>query len=197
MSAPDVAAVVADDMGGRLHAHLGSHPSVGMPDHVVFDSNYSSSIPMPTAGSEPVTELYFEVLVVLPPEESPRTFIEALAAQRKKNDEFYYVVVPVFSVQAAVAAVFLNTAIQAVVISHGVVFDTENDTWADSGLPLCSNDEVRRLGGMTSFTVALAQAIRQERPELDIYNLSKLNIESIASRFNLVRLVGCWDGWRD
>jgi len=124
---------------------------------------------------------YFEVLVVSP---ARRTAWHELAADfrrlRRPQDKFVYEPVFVGTFEDAVLATILNGGVEAVIIYEGISFASSHNSpvlrefltshLATSGIDANSSD----------LSLALAQGLKQLRPELDIYYLSDRQVEKLA-----------------
>ena len=130
------------------------------------------------AGERP----YFEVLVIDKlAEETERVMRENLRQTRRAEDRFVYDIVVVPSFEDALIAVLFNYNIQAVVVRYSFFFKSRNR------LEVLA----RYLAGMesdseTSFRhadrgVKLGVAIRSLRPELDLYLVTDMAAEDVAS----------------
>jgi len=134
------------------------------------------------AGEESATHRpYFEVLVVSP---ARKTAWHELAADfrrlRRPQDKFVYEPVFVGTFEDAVLATILNGGVEAVIIYEGISFAASHNSpvlrefltshLAASGIDANSSD----------LSLALAQGLKQLRPELDIYYLSDRQVEKLA-----------------
>jgi arginine decarboxylase len=124
---------------------------------------------------------YFEVLVVSPAR--PTTFSDLrqeLRNLRRSQDKFVYEPVFVSNFEDAVLGAILNGSIEAVIIYEGIPFPSShynpvlreflNARLASEGID--TNSE--------QYGLALARALKQLRPELDIYFLSDRQTEKVA-----------------
>jgi len=124
---------------------------------------------------------YFEVLVVTPndPNKWERARNE-LKRLRRPEDLFNYELVQVGSFEDGVLGVILNHNVQAVVIYDGFQFHSRHD------LPILREFLLRTLRvdpdsiAPGALATALARAIKNFRPELDIYLLTDRAIETLA-----------------
>ncbi len=128
---------------------------------------------------------YFEVLVVSP---ARRTAWQQLAQDlrklRRPQDKFVYEPVFVSSFEDAVLGTILNGNIEAVIVHEGISLHSSHNSpvlrefltshLAVSGICPDSAD----------YSMALAQGLKQLRPELDIYFLSDRKVESVAGDVN-------------
>ena len=124
---------------------------------------------------------YFEVLVVSPahPTAWPE-LAQDLRKLRRPQDKFVYEPVFVGSFEDAVLASILNGNIEAVIIYEGIPLASAHDN------PILREFLTSRLAesgiGTNSgqYSLALAQGLKQLRPELDIYFLSDRQVEKLA-----------------
>ncbi len=142
--------------------------------------NLGEQVPVP--GEESAAKRpYFEVLVVSP---ANRTAWQELAQDlrrlRRPSDKFIYEPVFVGTYEDAVLATILNGSVEAVIIYEGISLASSHDApvlreflashLAASGIDSNSAD----------YSMALAQGLKQLRPELDIYFLSDRQVEKVA-----------------
>jgi arginine decarboxylase len=124
---------------------------------------------------------YFELLIVSP---SPPARWPAVAQDlrrlRRPEDQFIYEAVVVGSFEDAVLAVLFNGAIQAVVIGDGFPFPSRHDAPILRELLATQPGLAADAGTPQDHGVQLAGAIKRVRPELDIYLLSRRNVERVA-----------------
>ncbi|WP_274629851.1 decarboxylase [Arvimicrobium flavum] len=123
---------------------------------------------------------YFEMLLVTP-EAAMRnaTLIDEMRRLRRPEDAFIYEAVQVASFEDAISAAIINPAIAAVTIYEGFAQRSRHDA------PM-----LRRFLDATGFgasevperdrPLALANALKRIRPELDIYLLSDRRVEAVA-----------------
>ncbi len=135
----------------------------------------------PDAGADRKERHYFEVLVVdeLSPDEEGQ-LRAALRRVRGEEDEFVYEIVVVESFEDAVIAVLFNHNVQACVLRYR--FPVE------SRIPI---PELRHYLGMVDplhrrragedSSGALAETIRQLRPELDLFKVTDETLGSVAA----------------
>jgi arginine/lysine/ornithine decarboxylase len=124
---------------------------------------------------------YFEVLVVTPHDPSRWERSRAdLRRLRRPEDPFTYEVVQVGSFEDAVIGTIFNTNVQAVVIYDGFQFGSRHDLPAmrDFLLRYLRVDPASIAPG--ALATALARAVKNYRPELDIYLLSDRAVEQLA-----------------
>lgn len=124
---------------------------------------------------------YFEVLMVSPahPTAWPE-LAQELRKLRRPQDKFVYEPVFVGSFEDAVLATILNGSIEAAIIYEGIPLASARDN------PILREFLTSRLAesgvGTSSgqYSLALAQGLKQLRPELDIYFLSDRQVEKMA-----------------
>ena len=131
----------------------------------------------PGNGQKP----YFEALVVTPTDpahwERARHDLKRL---RRPDDAFTYEIVQVGTFEDAVLGTICNFNLQAVVIRDGFEYRSRHD------VPVLREFLRRHLNGADVATapgalaLALAQAIKRYRPELDIYLLTDRAVEALA-----------------
>jgi arginine decarboxylase len=141
---------------------------------------------IPVAGEDAATPPpYFEVLVVSP---ARRTAWQQLAQDlrklRRSQDKFVYEPVFVASFEDAVLAAILNGSIEAVIVYEGISLHSSHNSPVLREF-LTSHLAVSGIStNSTDYSMALAQGLKQLRPELDIYFLSDRKVESIAGDVN-------------
>ncbi|MGW8284648.1 MAG: decarboxylase [Candidatus Deferrimicrobiaceae bacterium] len=124
---------------------------------------------------------YFELLVVTPSD--PGTWERArneLKRLRRPEDQFNYEIVQVGSFEDGLLGVILNSNVQAVVIYDGFPFHSRHDMpeLRDFLLRQRRVDPASVAPGALSTT--LARAIKNIRPEMDIYLLTDRAVERLA-----------------
>jgi arginine decarboxylase len=124
---------------------------------------------------------YFEVLIVTPTDQSQWERARAdLKRLRRADDPFVYEVVQVGTFEDAVLGTICNHNLQAVVIRDGIEYRSRHD------VPVLRKFLLTHLGANAVSTepgvlaTALARAIKQYRPELDVYLLSDRAVEALA-----------------
>jgi len=146
--------------------------------------NLSERIPV-TGEDAAAHRPYFEVLVVSP---ARRTAWQQLAQDlrklRRSQDNFVYEPVFVASFEDAVLATILNGSIEAVIVYEGISLHSSHNNpvlreFLTSHLAVSGDS-----ANSTDCSMALAQGLKQLRPELDIYFLSDRKVESIAGDVN-------------
>jgi arginine decarboxylase len=153
------------------------------------EAEESLSERLPPGAAEGTAKPYFELLTVAP--ESYRTANpqRELHKLRRPEDPFTYEQVQSFSFEDAMVATIVNTNLQAVVIYDGFQYKSRH------ALPalgeLLERFGIRDDGMPTAYGIDLARAIKQIRPELDIYLVSERNVEEAATseQAQLVRRV--------
>ena len=143
---------------------------------------------IPGNGDENVASRpYFEVLIVSPARPSAwAELAQELRRLRRPQDKFIYEPVFVGSFEDAVLGSILNGSLEAVVIYEGVPFGSTHNSpvlreflsahLAASGIDVASQPQ--------GLDLALAQGLKQLRPELDIYFLSDRQPEKMAGELN-------------
>jgi arginine/lysine/ornithine decarboxylase len=145
-----------------------------------FSVNFADRVP---GGREDtaVHRPYFEVLVVSPAR--PATWsdlAQELRRLRRTEDQFVYEAVFVGNFEDGVLGAILNGSIEAVVIYEGIPFASSRHS------PLLREFLTSHLAGASvdrdynECSLALGRALKQLRPELDIYFLSDRAVEKVA-----------------
>ena len=124
---------------------------------------------------------YFEALIVTPTDpahwERARHDLKRL---RRPDDAFTYEIVQVGTFEDAVLGTICNSNLQAVIIRDGFEYRSRHD------VPVLRDFLRRHLHGADATTapgalaLALAQAVKRYRPELDIYLLTDRAVETLA-----------------
>ncbi|MDC9826473.1 decarboxylase [Devosia sp. ZB163] len=146
----------------------------------------------PSDGAETAAELlpsvlgrtakrpYFEMLLVAPGDGTRDAHrIAEMRRLRRPEDRFVYEVVPVGSFEDAFCAAIINPDINAVTIVEGFAYASRHpapilrDVLSNMGLDESMADD-------PDLALALANAIKHVRPELDIYLLSDRRVEMLA-----------------
>ena len=137
---------------------------------------------VPGAGEQTAPHRpYFEVLVVSPARPAAWSELaQEIRKLRRPQDKFIYEPVFVGSFEDAVLATILNGSLEAVMIYEGLPFASSHHSpvlrevltshLAASGIYANSGQ----------YGLALAQGLKQLRPELDIYFLSDREVEKVA-----------------
>src|SRR5262249_16996124 len=136
---------------------------------------------LPGASEETQYRPYFEVLMVSPaPSTTWSELGQELRKLRRSQDKFIYEPVFVGSFEDAVLGALLNGSIEAVVIYEGISLDSSHFSpvlreFLTAHLAASNiNKDARQYG------LALAQGLKQLRPELDIYFLNDREPEKLA-----------------
>lgn len=144
---------------------------------------------LPPGIVEGASKPYFELLTVTPESGRASNPQRDLHRLRRPEDPFTYEQVQTFSFEDAMVATIMNTNLQAVVIYDGFQFKSRH------ALPALT-EMLQRFGisddGMpASLGLALARAIKQIRPEMDLYLVTERNLEEAATseQSRLVRRV--------
>jgi arginine decarboxylase len=136
---------------------------------------------LPGAGGASKYRPYFEVLVVSPARPSAWSELgQELRKLRRPEDKFIYESVFAGNFEDAILGAILNGSIEAVVVYEGIPFASSHNNpilrefltnhLAASGIDPASGQ----------YGLALAQGLKQLRPELDVYFLSDRQAEKIA-----------------
>jgi arginine decarboxylase len=127
---------------------------------------------------------YFEVLVVeslTEPEE--RTLRQELRNWRRPDDEFVYDLVVLPSRDEALIAAFVNVNLQAVVIRSRFAHRSTRDlSDFDHFLEHTVSDPLTDYQSADDRTEVLATLLAELRPELDLYLMTEIEVETIAGR---------------
>src|SRR5215831_6410763 len=136
---------------------------------------------VPGAGEEVQYRPYFEVLMVSPARAATWSDLgQELRKLRRPQDKFIYEPVFVGNFEDAVLGAILNGSIEAVVIYEGISFASSHYS------PVLREFLTAHLAASNinkdvgQFGLALAQALKRLRPELDIYFLSDREPEKLA-----------------
>jgi arginine decarboxylase len=128
---------------------------------------------------------YFEVLVVSPARPAAWSDLaQELRKLRRPQDKFIYEPVFVGSFEDAVLGTILNGSLEAVIIYEGIPFASSHHSpvlreFLTSHLAASGIDP-----NSGQYSLALAQGLKQLRPELDIYYLSDRQSERVAGDTN-------------
>ena len=145
------------------------HPSISLAERV------------PGSGEETRYRPYFEVLMVSPAHSTNWSDLaQELRKLRRPQDKFIYEPVFVGNFEDAVLGAILNGSIEAVVIYEGISFASSHYSPVLReflAAHLAASNVAQDTG---QFALALAQGLKQLRPELDIYFLSDREPEKIA-----------------
>lgn len=128
--------------------------------------------------------LYFEVLVVEELTEAQERALRAEAQKwRRPDDEFVYEAVVVPNAVEALIAARLNTNLQAVVIGRRFGPQSARDLSAlEDFVDLSIADRLPDDESSGERAATLAAELRTLRPELDLYLMTEVDVESIAGR---------------
>jgi arginine decarboxylase len=137
---------------------------------------------VPGIGEEPAAHRpYFEVLVVSPARPTAwQELAQDLRRLRRPQDKFVYEPVFVGSFEDAVLATILNGNVEAVIIYEGIPLASSHNSPVLREF-LTSHLAASGIGtNQADYSLALAQGLKQLRPELDIYYLSDRQVEKLA-----------------
>ena len=146
----------------------------------IFPGSMSERLPVGGDGNV-AHRPYFEVLVASAAH--PATwpgFREELRKLRRPQDSFVFESVFVNSFEDAILGTILNTSLEAVIVSDGIAFHSVHNN------PILREFLTAHLAATgvdansPELGLALAQAIKLVRPELDIYLLSDREVEKVA-----------------
>jgi len=127
---------------------------------------------------------YFEVLVVSPARPAAWSDLaQELRKLRRSQDKFIYEPVFVGSFEDAVLGTILNGSLGAVIVYEGIPFASSHHSPVLREF-LTSNLAARIDPNSGQYSLALAQGLKQLRPELDIYYLSDRQSEKVAGDTN-------------
>src|ERR1700746_3213940 len=136
---------------------------------------------MPRAGEETQYRPYFEVLMRSPARTATWSDLaQELRKLRRPQDKFIYEPVFVGNFEDAVLGAILNGSIEAVIIYEGISFASSHYS------PVLREFLTAHLAASNidkdtgQYSLALAQGLKQLRPELDIYFLSDREPEKVA-----------------
>ena len=131
------------------------------------------------------TRPYFELLVVddlSPKEES--VIRSSFRSVQRPEDEFVYDVIVVPSFQDAIAAVLINPNIQACILRSGFRFQSKREL----GLLQRYLDGINTIDvenvTSTDLSVNLGRVLSELRPELDLYLITNMAVETYAAQDN-------------
>src|SRR5437764_55022 len=124
---------------------------------------------------------YFEVLVVTPlRRDAWPEMAQEYKKLRRPQDRFIYELVFVGSFEDAVLASIVNGNIESVIASDGVPFASSHDAPTLREFLLANLPAHAFSARSSEQTLELAKAVKQIRPELDIFLLSGSEVEKIA-----------------
>jgi arginine decarboxylase len=133
-------------------------------------------------GASSLHRPYFEVMIVTPARSIHwAEMARELRKLRRPHDKFIYESVFVGNFEDAVLGAILNGSLEAVVVSDGVPYHSAHN------VPVLRNFLLAHLGAdareleSDQQSLALAQVLKQIRPELDIFLLSGREVEKVAT----------------
>jgi arginine decarboxylase len=125
---------------------------------------------------------YFEVLFVEEMSDAEETRLrKGLAEMRRSDDQFHYEVISVPTFEDALIAIMFNYNIQACVIRYGFPFRSKNHLEILQRLLVGLNESDAEDLPDTDRGPLLGAMISQLRPELDLYLVTDVSVEEIAS----------------
>ena len=136
---------------------------------------------VPGASEEVQHRPYFEVLMVSPaPSAKWPGLAQELRKLRRPKDQFIYEPVFVGNFEDAVLGTILNGSLEAVVIYEGIPFPSSHysPVLREFLMAHLAAGNISQDSGQ--FALALAEGLKQMRPELDIFFLSDREPEKIA-----------------
>src|SRR6266436_2965284 len=145
-------------------------------------SPISFSERVPGGGEETAPHRpYFEVLVVSPARPAAWSELsQELRKLRRPQDKFVYEPVFVGSFEDAVLGTILNGSLEAVIIYEGIPFASSHHSPVLREFLTSHLADSRIDPNSGQYGLALAQGLKQLRPELDIYFLSDRQAEKVA-----------------
>ena len=145
-------------------------------------SPISFSERVPGGGEETAPHRpYFEVLVVSPARPAAWSELsQELRKLRRPQDKFVYEPVFVGSFEDAVLGTILNGSLEAVMIYEGIPFASSHHSPVLREFLSSHLADSRIDPNSGQYGLALAQGLKQLRPELDIYFLSDRQAEKVA-----------------
>ncbi len=131
------------------------------------------------------TRPYFELLVVDDLSAKEESVIRSsFRSVQRAEDEFTYDVIVVPSFQDAVAAVLINPNIQACILRSGFRFKSKRELGLfQRYLEGMSSIDVENVTS-TDLSVILGRVIAELRPELDLYLITNMAVETYAAQDN-------------
>lgn len=165
---------------------LGNVETIGIDEEDSFsldpnDPRWDRIETQPAAKRE---QLYFEVLAVEAlTEAQERQLRRQVHSWRRPDDEFVYEVVVVSSAEEALIAARLNMNVQAVVVGRRFAPQSSRDLSAlaefvDTGV----SEQLGEEDSPADRAETLATSLADLRPELDIYLMTEVDVESVAGR---------------
>src|SRR6266446_1711055 len=145
-------------------------------------SPISFSERVPGGGEETAPHRpYFEVLVVSPARPAAWSELsQELRKLRRPQDKFVYEPVFVGSFEDAVLGTILNGSLEAVLIYEGIPFGSSHHSPVLREFLTSHLADSRIDPNSGQYGLALAQGLKQLRPEIDIYFLSDRQSEKVA-----------------
>jgi len=131
------------------------------------------------------TRPYFELLVVddlSPKEES--VIRSSFRSVQRPEDEFIYDVIVVPSFQDAIAAVLVNPNIQACILRSGFRYKSKRELGLFQRYLSNVSDIDLETVTSTDLSVILGRIINDLRPELDLYLITNMAVETYAAQDN-------------
>ncbi|MCB1758759.1 MAG: aminotransferase class I/II-fold pyridoxal phosphate-dependent enzyme [Gammaproteobacteria bacterium] len=131
------------------------------------------------------TRPYFELLVVDDLSQKEEHVIRSsFRSAQRPEDQFSYDVIVVPSFQDAVAAVLLNPNIQACILRSGFRYESKRELAVFRRYleEVCNIDVDNATS--TDISVTLGRVICQLRPELDLYLITNMAVETYAAQSN-------------
>ena len=124
---------------------------------------------------------YFETLVVTPADPSQwERARQEMRRLRRTDDMFVYEMVQVGSFEDAVMAVICNPNVQSIVIRDGFEYASRHDVPVLRDFLLQHLEETATSTEPGALATALARAVKQYRPEIDVYLLTDRAVEELA-----------------
>src|SRR5438128_1182433 len=124
---------------------------------------------------------YFEMLIVTPaPPARWASTTQELRRLRRPEDQFIYESVVVGSFEDAILAVLFNGSIQSVVISDGFRFPSFHDAPILHQVLATQLQVDAESVAPQEYGTQLARALKRVRPEVDIYLLSRRNVDAVG-----------------
>ncbi|MFD0882949.1 decarboxylase, partial [Variovorax dokdonensis] len=143
------------------------------------EGDVSERIP-PGLVADHVSRPYFEVLTVSLEATRDADLQREVRKLRRPEDSFTYELVQSFSFEDAVVATIVNTNLQAVVIYDGFRFRSRHDMPAVRELAKRFGN-IQEDGLQHDNGLLLASALKQIRPEIDIYLVTERGLEETAT----------------
>ncbi|ORW01026.1 aminotransferase class I/II-fold pyridoxal phosphate-dependent enzyme [Mycobacterium kyorinense] len=126
---------------------------------------------------------YFELLIVATMTEAQeRALRNEIHARRRPDDAFVYEIVVVGSGDEAVIAARLNASVQACAITRRFAHRSRRDLSALSHFVDAHIAEDLAEHSPEERAAILANAIKDSRPEIDMYLITELEVEDVAAR---------------